>query len=98
MKIAKLAWMYRNYIDECITSNSYPISFNDWYEHQWKPTADVFKSLRHVKVHLANGDHFSTSINGTKNTVVDYYFNAIFNMGVEDDNLQRVVKLEFFDE
>lgn len=59
-----------------------------------------------VKVTFANGDHITTGINGTKESVRAYYLNNEFNLGgigwdhergceTETDNMQRAVSVEF---
>lgn len=51
-----------------------------------------------VKVTFDNGDHICTEINGTKETVSDYYaVGKTFNLGVEDDLMCKVTNLEFLE-
>lgn len=47
-----------------------------------------------VKVYLENNDSFKTSIAACKQHIFDYYMNKTFNMGMVEDNLQRVVRVE----
>lgn len=47
-----------------------------------------------VKVYLENNDKFTTKINACKQKVFDFYMNNIFNIGVVEDNLQRVAWVE----
>lgn len=47
-----------------------------------------------VKVYLENNDTFTTKINAYKQKVFDFYMNNIFNIGVVEDNLQRVAWVE----
>ena len=50
-----------------------------------------------VRVTFANDDHLITEINGTPDSVCDYYLGNMFNLGSVNDNMQRAVKIEFFD-
>lgn len=47
-----------------------------------------------VKVYLENDDTFITSINACKQHVFEYYMGKTFNMGVVEDDLQRVTWVE----
>lgn len=47
-----------------------------------------------VKVYLENNDMFTASINACKLRVFDYYMSKTFNMGMVEDNLQRVAWVE----
>ena len=47
-----------------------------------------------VKVYFENSDSITTKINACKEKVFDYYMNNIFNLGVVEDNLQRVAWVE----
>lgn len=52
-----------------------------------------------VKVTFENGDYFITDINGTADTVREYYkIGAVFNLGTEGDNFQKVTALQFLHE
>ena len=56
--------------------------------------------LRPVRVTFTNGHVMSTCINGTKETIKEYYaIGKYFNLGHSDerieDNMQAVTKLEF---
>ena len=54
--------------------------------------------MRPVKVTFANGDTLVTQITGTKDEVRAYYLGRTFNIGQgENDNLQRVVSVEFLE-
>lgn len=54
--------------------------------------------MRTVKVTFANGDTITTAINGTEETIKDYYrIGKVFNIGNVNDNLQDVTSLEFLD-
>lgn len=52
---------------------------------------------RHVvKVTFANGDHLTTSINGTEEEIRKYYLGKEFNIGDgEEDDVQKAVAVEF---
>ena len=51
---------------------------------------------RAVKVTFANGDTISTEINGTEETIRNYYaIGKYFNLGRVGDNMQAVTNLEF---
>jgi hypothetical protein len=52
-----------------------------------------------VKVHFSNNDYIETWINGSKETVTNYYkIGNYFNIGLgENDNLQQVTKLEILE-
>lgn len=47
-----------------------------------------------VKVYPENNDTFITSINACKLRVFDYYMGKTFNMGMVEDDLQRVAWVE----
>lgn len=47
-----------------------------------------------VKVELENSDSFTTKINACKQKVFDFYMGKVFNMGVVEDDLQRVAWVE----
>lgn len=49
-----------------------------------------------VKVTYSNNDTITTAINGTIEEIENYYrVGSIFNIGTVEDDLQKVVKLEF---
>lgn len=48
-----------------------------------------------VKVTFENGESATTSINGSKDEVEAYYLNNVFNLGTENDNLQKAINVEF---
>lgn len=50
-----------------------------------------------VKVFLENNDTSTTKINACKQKVFNFYMNNIFNMGVVEDNLQRVAWVEIIE-
>lgn len=58
-------------------------------------------ALRAVKVTFADGNHLTTSINGTEEEIRRYYLGNYFQFGDTDehprDNLQRGVSVEFLD-
>lgn len=47
-----------------------------------------------VKLYLENNDSFTMSINACKQRVFDYYMDKTFNMGIVEDDLQRVAWVE----
>ncbi len=52
--------------------------------------------MKTVKVSYSNGDSIVTSINGTDNEIKAYFaIGRPFNIGSVDDNVQRVMALEF---
>lgn len=53
--------------------------------------------MRHaIKVNLTNGDHILTEINGTRESIAEYYApDKPFNIGVTGDNIQYVTSIEF---
>ena len=52
--------------------------------------------MRLVKVGFKNGDSITTRINGTEQEIRDWYkIGSPFNLGIVDDNIQKVVSLEF---
>lgn len=55
------------------------------------------KKRHAVKVTFDNGDHLLTEINGTEESVREYYrIGKVFNIGVgEHDKMQRVAEVEF---
>ena len=53
---------------------------------------------RGVRVTFDNGDHILTEINGTEETITEYYkIGREFNIGVTRDRMVKVAKLEFLD-
>lgn len=52
--------------------------------------------MKSAKVTFENGDSFTTSINGTTESITKYYLNKVFNIGSVEDNLQRCIKVEVF--
>jgi hypothetical protein len=54
--------------------------------------------MRHAFVTFANGDQISTYINGTVDTITEYYkIGRKFNIGSVNDNIQAVTGLEVSD-
>lgn len=55
-----------------------------------------YDTERHVvKITYANGDTMITPINGNIEKIKNFYFGNIFNIGVVEDNFQKVVKVDF---
>lgn len=55
---------------------------------------------RAVRVHTETGDYFETEINGTEESIREYYEGKTFSMGycpVNDDRLEKCVRVEFID-
>ena len=52
------------------------------------------KKMTTLKVNFANGDSFCTSINLNEEEATKYYLGRFFNLGVEDDNMQRCTSVE----
>lgn len=53
---------------------------------------------RAVKVTTHTGDYFQTEINGTEESIREYYEGKWFNMGydpVNEDRMEKVVSVEF---
>jgi hypothetical protein len=49
-----------------------------------------------VKVTFENGDTITTEINGTRESISEYYaIGKVFNLGRVSDNLQRVTNIQF---
>ena len=53
--------------------------------------------MRSIRVHLADGTNFVTSINGTNEEIRQYYIGQTLNLGREEDRLVKVVDVEFLD-
>lgn len=51
-----------------------------------------------VKVSFEDGDSMVTRINGSREEVAKYYMGNYFNMGVESDDMKKVVKVEFLED
>lgn len=52
-----------------------------------------------VKVTFENNDSIVTGINGTRESVSEYYkIGRVFNLGCEDDLMTKVKKLEFLED
>lgn len=52
--------------------------------------------VHNVIVTFENNDTITTSINGTKETVKEYYkIGNYFNVGNVSDNMQKITKLQF---
>ena len=54
-------------------------------------------TMETVKITYDNGDSSVTRINGTREEVAKYYMGKCFNLGVEADDMHKVVKVEFPD-
>lgn len=52
-----------------------------------------------IKVYFENGDSFVTAFNAqvSREEMAEYYMGHYFNLGVVDDNMQKVVEVEFPD-
>jgi len=50
---------------------------------------------KYIKVIFENGDNLKTEINGTKKEILQYYLGNYFNLGIERDNMQKCIKVEF---
>ena len=50
------------------------------------------------KAIFENGDYLYTAFNGTKEEIRNYYIGKIFNLGVENDDLQKCIAVEFLAE
>ena len=48
-----------------------------------------------IIVILENGDFFCTKVSGTKEDIEKHYFNNVFNVGIDKDDMQKCVKVEF---
>lgn len=56
------------------------------------------KYIRSVRILFDDGDEIVTRINGTEDDIKNYYaIGKVFNIGVYEDHLVRVVALEFLD-
>lgn len=53
------------------------------------------KNKHSVKVTFSNGYELSTPINGSRVSVLEYYYKNEFNVGHIEDDMQRVTKVEF---
>lgn len=53
--------------------------------------------MKSATVTFQDGTIFTTSINGTKETITKYYLNRYFNIGSVRDNMQKCVKVEVVD-
>ena len=51
--------------------------------------------MKKIRVTFENGNSINTKINGTTETIINYYVGKIFNIGIDEDDLQRAVKVEF---
>ena len=51
--------------------------------------------MKFAIVTLEDGNQIKTSINGTNEEIQNYYLiGSYLNMGIEDDNMQRIVSVE----
>ena len=59
----------------------------------------TLEKMRTVKVTYASGDSITTSINGTDESIKNYFkIGKLFNIGnCGEDNMQAVTKLDFID-
>ena len=55
----------------------------------------VHTPTHEVEVSFENGDSVITKINGSKDDVEKYYLNKLFSFGIDGNDLQRAVKVEF---
>ena len=53
--------------------------------------------MRAIKTTYGNGDTVVTSINGTDDEIKAYFLGQWFNFGVEGDNMQQCVAVDFLD-
>lgn len=53
--------------------------------------------LHRIKVQFEGGDILETEINGTPNSVCDYYIGKQFNLGREEDRLRTAMSIWFWD-
>ncbi len=62
-----------------------------------KPAPTPERAKRHtVKVKFSDGSFRETDINGTAQTIAEYYaIGNSFNLGNSNDNIQHVISLEF---
>ena len=47
----------------------------------------------YITARFENGDTIKTEINATPREAKDYYYNKVFNLGTEGDNMQRCVSV-----
>lgn len=50
-----------------------------------------------VKAYFEDGDYVVTPVNGTVESIEQYYLNKYFNLGTVSDNMQRCIRLEFLE-
>lgn len=50
---------------------------------------------RSIKVTYSNGQEVFTAINGTDEEVKKYYIGQWFNFGIDGDNMQQAIKVDF---
>ena len=53
--------------------------------------------MLNIKVIFENGDFLYTKINGTLETIKNYYIGKVFNTGKTSDNLQKCTSIEILD-
>ena len=51
-----------------------------------------------VRVTFANNDSITTSLYGCRDKIESYYFSNVFNVGENNDNIQKAIKVEFLKE
>lgn len=50
-----------------------------------------------LRVTFENNNSIRTDFNGTSEEACDYYIGKMFNLGIESDDMQRAVTIEFWD-
>ncbi len=51
--------------------------------------------MKTIKVIFENGNSLTTRINGTEDEIKAYYVGKVFNLGCVEDDLQKVIGVEF---
>jgi hypothetical protein len=89
-------WAMRKLVSNGLVRHSRMNDGTGWY-YITRAGVDYLNNRKHaVRITYSNNDTIETEINGTEEEVKKYYaIGNEFNIGSVEDNIQKVVKLEF---
>lgn len=53
--------------------------------------------MENIKVYFDNGNTITTSINGTRENIEEYYIDKQFNFGIDGDKMAKAIRVDFID-
>ena len=60
-----------------------------------KKYGKAVKNMKTIKVIFEDGNSLTTRINGAEDEIKAYYVGKVFNLGCVEDDLQKVIGVEF---